>query len=160
MKVEKGTVVSMDYELRLADGEVVDASQPGSPLTYIHGEGQIIGGLERALEGLSAGDEKKVVVPAADGYGEYDPAGLREVPRSLFPPNFQPRVGQKLAFQGPHGRIPVVVKEVRPEAVVIDHNHPLAGKELHFSVNVREVRAATPQELKGGGHVCTGCGKH
>ena len=159
MKVENGKVVSLDYELRLADGEVVDASRPGAPLSYIHGEGQIIPGLERALEGLAEGDARKVVIAPADAYGEHNPSGVREVPRSLFPADFAPEPGMRLAMEGPDGRIPVVVLAVRPEAVVIDHNHPLAGKELHFSVTVRTVRAATPAEMERG-HACSGCGKH
>jgi FKBP-type peptidyl-prolyl cis-trans isomerase SlyD len=159
MKVEKGSVVSMDYELRLADGELVDASKPGAPLSYIHGEGRIVPGLEAALEGLVAGDARSVVVSPAEGYGEHDPRGVREVPRSVFPEGFEPKAGMKLMFQGPNGKMPIVVREVRPEVVVVDHNHPLAGRELRFAVTVREVRAARPEELERG-HACSGCGKH
>ncbi len=160
MKVEKGHVVSMDYELRLADGEMVDASKPGPPLSYIHGQGQIIPGLERALEGLSIGDERQVVISPAEGYGERDPSRLREVPRSAFADDADLTAGATLTFEGPDGRKHwVVVREARPDVVVVDHNHPLAGKELHFAVTVRNVRAARPEELSHG-HACSGCGKH
>ena len=83
MKVEKGSVVSVDYELHLGDGKVVDASEPGSPLAYIQGEGQIVPGLERALEGLSAGDAREVVVAPEEGYGPHDARGLQEVRRAV-----------------------------------------------------------------------------
>ncbi len=159
MKVEKGSVVSVDYELHLGDGKVVDASEPGEPLAYIHGEGQIVPGLERALEGLSTGDARQVVVSPDDGYGAHDARGVQEVPRNAFPAGMDPQPGMELVAQGPQGEsVPFVIREVKPETVVIDLNHPLAGKTLHFAVTVREVRAATPDELEHG-HV-HGAGGH
>jgi FKBP-type peptidyl-prolyl cis-trans isomerase SlyD len=151
MKVGKGSVVSIDYKLHLGDGQVIDASGPGDPLVYLHGEGQIVPGLEQALEGLRTGDVRKVVVPPADGYGDADPGGLQEVPRTAFPPDLQPEVGQELVAQGPQGEpVPFVVREVRLETVLIDLNHPLAGKTLHFDVTVTEVRGPTAEELEHG----------
>jgi FKBP-type peptidyl-prolyl cis-trans isomerase SlyD len=151
MKVEKGSVVSVDYELHLGDGKVVDASGEGQPMSYIHGEGQIVPGLERALEGLSAGDARQVVVAPEDGYGDHDPRGLQEVPKNAFPTDMEPAVGMELMAQGPNGEaVPFTIREVKPEAIVIDLNHPLAGKTLHFDVTVRGVRAATAEELEHG----------
>jgi FKBP-type peptidyl-prolyl cis-trans isomerase SlyD len=151
MKVGKGSVVSVDYELRLGDGKVVDASEPGQPLSYIHGEGQIVPGLERALEGLSAGDARSVVVEPGDGYGPRDARGVQEVPRNAFPAEMVPQAGMELMAEGPEGEsVPFVIREVRPETVVIDLNHPLAGETLHFAVTIREIRAATPEELEHG----------
>jgi FKBP-type peptidyl-prolyl cis-trans isomerase SlyD len=151
MKVGKGSVVSVDYELHLGDGKVVDASAAGEPMAYIHGEGQIVPGLERALEGLSVGDARQVVVPPEDGYGDHDARGVQEVPKNAFPTDMQPTVGMELMAQGPAGEaVPFVVREVKPDAIVIDLNHPLAGKTLHFAVTVREVRAATQEELEHG----------
>ena len=151
MKVEKGSVVSVDYELHLGDGKLVDSSEPGAPLSYLHGEGQIVPGLESALEGLSAGDARRVVVAPAEGYGEHDARGVQEVPRDAFPSGVEPQVGMELVAQGPQGEaVPFVVREVKPETVVIDLNHPLAGKTLHFAVTVRDVRAATAEELEHG----------
>src|SRR3990172_523807 len=114
---------------------------------------------DEGRKGGGAGDARSVVVSPAEGYGEHDPRGVREVPRSVFPEGFEPKAGMKLMFQGPNGKMPIVVREVRPEVVVVDHNHPLAGKELRFAVTVREVRAARPEELERG-HACSGCGKH
>ena len=151
MKIASGHVVEIDYSLHLGDGRVVDASEPGEPLTYLHGEGQIVPGLESALEGLSAGDQKQVVVAPGDGYGEHDPQGVQEVPRGAFPAEFDPQPGMELTAEGPDGEpVPFAVREVRPETVVIDLNHPLAGKTLHFDVTVREIRAATPEEVAHG----------
>ncbi len=151
MKVEKGSVVSVDYQLHLGDGKVIDASEPGAPLAYIHGEGQIVPGLERALEGLSAGDARQVVVDPDDGYGPHDARGVQEVPRNAFPTGMEPTAGMELVAQGPQGEaVPFVVRDVKPESVVIDLNHPLAGKTLHFDVTVRDVRAATAEELEHG----------
>jgi len=151
MKVGKGSVVSVDYELHLGDGKVVDASEPGSPLSYIHGEGQIVPGLERALEGLAAGDVRQVEISPEDGYGMHDARGLQEVPRSAFPTDMEPAVGMEIMAEGPQGEaVPFVVREVKPDAVVIDLNHPLAGKTLHFAVTIREVRAASAEELEHG----------
>jgi FKBP-type peptidyl-prolyl cis-trans isomerase SlyD len=151
MKIEKGSVVGLEYRLHLGDGEVVDSSEPGEPLTYLHGEGQIVPGLESALEGLEAGTSKQVVVTPADGYGEHDPRGVQEVPREAFPADFAPEPGMQLTAEGPGGEVvPFSVKEVKPQSVVIDLNHPLAGRTLHFDVTVREVRAATEDEVAHG----------
>jgi FKBP-type peptidyl-prolyl cis-trans isomerase SlyD len=151
MKIEKGNVVGIDYSLHLGDGQVVDRSDPGEPLTYIQGEGQIVPGLETALEGLGIGDAKKVVVAPGEGYGEHDPRGIQEVPRGAFPSEFEPKVGMELTAEGPNGEpVPFTIREVKPDTVVIDLNHPLAGRTLHFDVTVREVRTATAEELEHG----------
>ncbi len=151
MKISNGNVVGIDYSLHLGDGQIVDASAPGEPLTYLHGEGQIVPGLELALEGLGVGDRKQVVVGPADGYGDHDPRGIQEVPRGAFPAGFEPKAGMELTAEGPSGEpVPFVIREVRPETVLIDLNHPLAGKTLHFDVTIREVRAATDDERAHG----------
>jgi FKBP-type peptidyl-prolyl cis-trans isomerase SlyD len=151
MKVGKGTVVSVDYRLHLGDGEIVDESEPGEPLRYLHGRGEIVPGLEKELEGLSTGDSRQVVVAPKDGYGQHDPRGVQSVPRSAFPTDQRVEVGMKFVGQGDDGQpVPIAVREVSGDTVVIDLNHPLAGKTLHFDVTVREVRAATEEELRHG----------
>lgn len=150
MKVAKDRIVALDYRLHLGDGKVVDESAPGSPLAYLHGRGQIVPGLEGKLEGMDIGEARQVVVQPVDGYGEYDSRGVQEVPRAMFPPNADLKVGMMATAQTPQGEIPFVIKEVKPESVVIDLNHPLAGKTLHFDVTVREVRDATSEELEHG----------
>jgi FKBP-type peptidyl-prolyl cis-trans isomerase SlyD len=151
MKIENGNVVELDYSLHLGDGEVVDSSAPGEPLTYLHGEGQIVPGLESALEGLDVGAHKQVVVAPAEGYGDHDPEGVQEVPKGAFPPGFEPKAGMELTAEGPQGEpVPFVIRDVRPETLLIDLNHPLAGKTLHFDVTVRAVRAPTDEERAHG----------
>lgn len=160
MKIAKGSVVGLDYKLHLGDGEIVDASEPGDPLTYLHGEGQIVPGLEQALEGMEAGQSKRVVVAPAEGYGEHDARGLQQVPRDAFPDGFDPKPGMELTAEGPNGEpVPFVVREVKGDTIVIDLNHPLAGRTLHFDVTVRDVRAATSEELEHG-HAHGGDGHH
>jgi FKBP-type peptidyl-prolyl cis-trans isomerase SlyD len=160
VKVEKGSVVSLDYRLHLGDGVVIDASTPDEPLSYLHGEGQIVPGLERALEGLAVGEARQVVVAPDDGYGPSDPRGLQEVPRTSFPPDVKLQEGMELLAHGPDGEpVPFVVREIHLEKVLIDLNHPLAGKTLHFDVLVREVRPATEEELEHG-HVHGPGGEH
>jgi FKBP-type peptidyl-prolyl cis-trans isomerase SlyD len=151
MKIANGTVVGIDYSLHLGDGKVVDASDESEPLTYLHGEGQIVPGLESALEGLSVGDKKQVVVAPEQGYGPHDARGIQEVQRTAFPAGFEPQVGMELTAEGENGEpVPFSIREVRPQSVVIDLNHPLAGKTLHFDVTVRDVREATAEEREHG----------
>ena len=151
MKIANGTVVGIDYSLHLGDGRVIDASEPKDPLTYLHGEGQIVPGLEAALAGLQPGDQRQVVVRPEEGYGEHDPRGLQEVQRAAFPRDFAPEVGMELTAEGEDGEpVPFSIREVRPESVLIDLNPPLAGKTLYFDVTVRDVREATEEERSHG----------
>jgi FKBP-type peptidyl-prolyl cis-trans isomerase SlyD len=150
VKIAKGSVVGLDYKLHLGDGEILDASEPGSPLYYLQGEGNIVPGLERALEGMEVGETKAVVVEPRDGYGDHDPQGLQKVEKGAFGPEL-PEVGHQYTARGPNGEmVPFVVKEIGPEFVTVDLNHPLAGRTLHFEVTVREVRAATAEEVEHG----------
>ncbi|HET7755537.1 MAG TPA: peptidylprolyl isomerase [Anaeromyxobacteraceae bacterium] len=151
MRIEDGKVVGIDYKLHLGDGDIVDESTPEEPLQYIQGQGQIVPGLEKALAGLTVGDEKKVVVPPEEGYGEHDTRGVQDVPRDAFPAEAAPQVGQTYYAHGEGGEtIAFLVKEIGLATVKVDFNHPLAGKTLHFDVKVREVRAATEEELEHG----------
>ena len=150
MKIGNGTVVGIDYSLHLGDGQVVDKSE-GEPLAYIHGEGQIVPGLEQALVGMDVGDQKQVVVEPGEGYGEHDPRGVQEVSRQAFPDGFDPQVGMQLVAEAPNGDpVQFIIKEVREQTVLVDFNHPLAGRTLHFDVTVREVREATEEEMAHG----------
>jgi FKBP-type peptidyl-prolyl cis-trans isomerase SlyD len=151
MKVSKDHVVSLEYRLHLGDGQTIDESEPGQPLAYIHGQKQIVPGLESQLEGMGAGESKKVVVPPSQGYGEHDPRGLQEVPRAMFPPDAPLQPGLTVSAQTQQGDvIPITIRELKGDSVVVDLNHPLAGKTLHFDVTVREVRPATDEEKQHG----------
>ena len=151
MKITKDSVVSIDFRLHLGDGEAVDESEPGEPLVYLQGHEEIVPGLEKALEGKSKGDTLQVTVTADEGYGAYDPDGVEEVPRTEFPEGLELQAGGVLSATDPEGdEVDFFIKEVKGDTVVVDFNHPLAGKTLHFDVTVRDVRAATAEELEHG----------
>lgn len=141
--VSPGKAVSIEYTLKV-DDKVVDSNVGGEPLTYEHGAGRIIPGLEKALEGMKKGEAKHVTVPPKDGYGEHDPQGLQEVKKEMIPQDA--KVGTMLNGTRPDGRkVMVVVKEIRDKTVLLDFNHPLAGKTLNFDVKILDVKDA-PKE--------------
>ncbi|MDR2862991.1 MAG: peptidylprolyl isomerase [Puniceicoccales bacterium] len=159
MKIAANTVAAFDYTLTNAKGEVLDSSQEAQPLEYLHGAGNIITGLESALEGLSAGDEKQVVLQPADAYGEHEPSLVVSVPRSRFETGDTIEIGMRFHAQTPEGIRVVAVRAINGDTVTLDGNHPLSGEVLHFSVKVVSVREATPDEISHGHphHEC-GCG--
>jgi FKBP-type peptidyl-prolyl cis-trans isomerase SlyD len=160
MQISKNAVVSMDYTLTNADGRVIDKSEEGEPLTYLHGSGGIVPGLERALEGKSPGDRVTVTVAPEDGYGERDEDLVQTVDRSALKGVGEIEAGMQLrATIGGHPAILTVVGFEGTTSVKLDANHPLAGETLHFDVEVREVRAATREELSHG-HVHGPGGHH
>jgi FKBP-type peptidyl-prolyl cis-trans isomerase SlyD len=152
MKVADNFVVSLHYTLTLDDGQVVDSSEGGDPLQFLQGFGQIIPGLEKALYGMAVGDNKKVVVPAADGYGEVDPEAFQSVPRAIFPEDLElvEGMGLRMRDQDSGQLIETYVAEIGPTEVLLDFNHPLAGEELTFDVEIADLRSATDEELAHG----------
>ena len=151
-KVKDGQVVSMEYTLRV-DGEITDSSEGREPLEFVHGAGNIIPGLEREMTGMEVGESKDVLVAAADGYGEEDEKAFMDVPRDQFPKEIPMKVGTELQVQNQAGQpMYARIDMVGDKSVRLDFNHPLAGKELYFSVKVVGVRDATPEE-KEHGHV-------
>ena len=158
LKVNDGHVVAMEYTLKV-DGEITDTSEGREPLEYVHGAGNIIPGLEREMTGMTVGESKDVVVAAADGYGEEDNKAFMDVPREEFPKEIPMKVGTELQVQNQAGQpMYARIDTVGDKSVRLDFNHPLAGKELHFSVKVVGLRDATDEE-KEHGHV-HGSGHH
>lgn len=138
--VQSGAEVSFDYTLTDESGRVVDTSKGKVPMHYVHGTGQIIPGLERELTGMTVGGEKKVTVKPEDAYGPVDPKAFREIPKESVPPEAL-KVGTMLLAQGPAGEgVPVRVHEVKENTVVMDFNHPLAGKTLSFDVKITDIK--------------------
>jgi FKBP-type peptidyl-prolyl cis-trans isomerase SlyD len=130
---------------------VIDTSQDQEPLEYLQGRGQIIPGLEQAVYGMAVGEEKDVVVAPADGYGEHDPDAYEMVDRDVFPADLNLEPGIGLRMRDDEGQALVAyVEEVRPDGVVLDFNHPLAGETLHFNVQIAGLRSATSEELEHG----------
>ncbi|NDY42985.1 peptidylprolyl isomerase [Dissulfurirhabdus thermomarina] len=147
MKIADRTYVAIDYTLALDSGEVIDRSEPGSPLGFITGVGQIIPGLERQLMGMEAGQNAQITVEAAEAYGERNEALYREIPRQQFPSDIEVQAGMNFETMGPSGPIRFTVRSVTDEMVVADFNHPLAGERLHFDITVSEVREPSEAEM-------------
>jgi FKBP-type peptidyl-prolyl cis-trans isomerase SlyD len=140
--VQEGSFVSIEYTLTDDSGKVIDTNVGKEPLTYIQGAGQIVKGLERELNGLKVGDQKKVSVKPDEGYGETNEKAFQEIPREKIPAEAQ-KVGAMLMTKAPDGRgVPVRVAEVKEKTVVVDFNHPLAGKTLTFDVKIKDIKAA------------------
>jgi len=159
MKIAHEKVVSIHYTLTNGEGTVLDSSSGGHPLAYLHGFGNIIPGLENALEGKAAGDKLQVTVDPEQGYGARDERLVQAVPRSAFKGVDELAPGMQFQAQGPQGTRLVVVTQVADDVVTVDANHPLAGQTLHFDVEVSEVRDATSEELEHG-HVHGPGGHH
>jgi FKBP-type peptidyl-prolyl cis-trans isomerase SlyD len=144
-------VVSMHYKLTDDDGNVLDDSKGSDPLTYLHGAGNIIPGLETALAGKSQGDSLQVRVKAADAYGEIDPQLIQNIDKSAFEGVETIEVGMAFEAQAPDGsQQRIQVKAVEENTVTIDANHPLAGMALNFDVEIVAIRAATEEEISHG----------
>jgi len=164
----QNSVVGIEYEVKEAGTtETVDTNKGGQPLEFIMGKGQIIPGLENALVGMNEGESKDVLVKAADAYGEVNPEALQTLPKEQFE-GVDLKEGMTLYGQGEDGQtVQVTVKSFDDKEVQVDFNHPLAGKDLMFSVTVLSERAATEDEISSGvvggeqgGSCGTGCGCH
>jgi FKBP-type peptidyl-prolyl cis-trans isomerase SlyD len=141
-------IVTFHYVLHDPAGRVLDSSQGAEPVSYLEGSGQIIEGLEEQLRGVAAGTKQQVLVPAARAYGEHDPEQVRTVSRTLLPVNGELKLGDQYRT-GPDRHAPVVtVVAIDGDNVKLDANHPLAGVDLTFDVEIVAVRPATPEELE------------
>ena len=140
MTIHNGSKVAFDYTLTV-DGQVADSSKTRGPLQYTQGDGRLIPGLTRQMEGMKAGDEKIIEVKPEEGYGTHNPAAIKEVPISSLPKDTKPAVGMALQGNDKNGRtFPVRIIEVKKDTVMIDLNHPLAGKTLLFNVKIVSVK--------------------
>jgi len=151
MNIAQDSVVSIHYTLKNPEGEVIDSSDGGDPLVYLHGAGNIIPGLENALIGKAVDDELEVVVAPGEGYGDYNQELLQKVPLSAFDGVDSVEVGAQFQASTANGPINVVVVDVEDEHATLDGNHPLAGVELHFAVKIAAIREASAEE-KDHGH--------
>ena len=159
MQITKHAVVALDYTLTDAKGKVVDTSKGGQPLTYIHGIGGIIRGLENALEGKAQGDAMKVTVKPEEGYGVRDESLVHLVPREAFKGAGLIEVGMQFEAQNGEQRRIITVVGFKDDKIKVDANHPMAGQTLNFDVTVVSVRAATAEEISHG-HVHGPGGHH
>lgn len=155
LKIEKNVVVTLDYRLEV-DGTMIDAG----PIQFLHGHGNIIPGLETEIDGMMLGEEKEVFVKAENAYGQYDPELELGIPLNSFPEDFEIKLGQPMRMQDGEGHtFTGVAVAITDEAVKMNLNHPLAGKDLLFKTKVKDLRPGTEQEIAQGGlsNGCSGC---
>ena len=149
-------VVTFHYTLRDTQGQLLDTSAGGKPISYLEGAGQVIDGVDEALRGMATGTKQRVEVPAAKAYGERDDTQVQRVLKALLPVEGELNVGDQFkAGEDPYSPI-VTVMAVDGDEVLLDANHPLAGVDLVFDVEVVEVRAASAEEIEHG-HAHQGC---
>ncbi|MFG0319723.1 MAG: peptidylprolyl isomerase [Planctomycetota bacterium JB042] len=159
MQITKHTVATLEYTLKDGDGDVLDSTEEGKPISYVHGVGTLIPGLERALEGKGEGEALSVEIGPADAYGERNEQLVQPVPRTELPAEEEIVVGMQFEARSAQGSQVVTVVGVEEDRVVLDGNHPLAGVTLHFDVKVVATRPATPEEIEHG-HVHDGREQH
>jgi FKBP-type peptidyl-prolyl cis-trans isomerase SlyD len=141
--ISDGKTISMEYTLTLEDKKVLDTNVGGDPLNFTQGSHQIIPGLETALEGMKVGESKQVTVAPEQGYGAINPKAIQEVPLENIPDNAR-KVGAQLQGKDAQGRmVQARVSDVKEQVVMLDYNHPLAGKTLLFDVKILNIQAAS-----------------
>jgi peptidylprolyl isomerase len=139
-KAKNGDTVKVHYTGKLNDGSVFDSSENREPLEFQLGSGQLIPGFEKAVTGMTVGDSTTVTIPAKEAYGEVNEELILNVEKDRLPADIQPEIGMQLQVQQPNGEpVPVVISDVTDDLVILDANHPLAGKELIFDIEVVDI---------------------
>jgi|SRR6185295_14349362 len=139
-EAKNGDQVKVHYHGRLDDGTTFDSSEGRPPLQFQVGAGQVIKGFDDGVLGMKEGDKKTIHIPVHEAYGDKSPDMIIEFPRDQFPPDMSPEVGMQLNLRGQDGRsFPVVISDVKEEIVVLDGNHPLAGRDLIFDIEMVEI---------------------
>ncbi|MGY8770872.1 MAG: FKBP-type peptidyl-prolyl cis-trans isomerase [Pirellulales bacterium] len=160
MRVSKNTVVAFDYVLTDSEGQLIDSSADDQPLSYLHGYGMLIPGMEQALNEHGEGDSFTVTIPSEEAYGDYDDELLLELSHDNFEEAETLATGDHLILETEdEGDLEVTVVEVQETGIVVDGNHPLAGKTLNFQVKIQTIRKATKEEIEHG-HVHDGTEDH
>ncbi len=162
MNIAKDAYVTLEYTLKDDSGEILDSSENHGPLSYIHGNGQLIPGLETALEGMNAGDDFKESIPPELAYGIREDEFVHQIEKEKFSAIDDLHIGMQIQVQNMHGMQIMTVVKIEDEAVTLDGNHPLAGLTLHFEGKILDVREASPEEIsmlhhQHGGDGCQGC---
>ncbi len=151
MKITDNCIVFMNYTLTDDDGTTIDTNVGGDPMPYLHGGNNIVPGLEKELAGLETGAKVQVAVQPEEGYGPVIPEAIATIDKDAFGEIEDIQPGMQFQAQGPEGQIQIItIKEVTDEGILVDGNHPLAGKVLNFEVEITEVREATAEELEHG----------
>lgn len=151
MSLEANKVVTFNYTLKDDKGEVLDSTLKDGPFSFITGSNQILPGLEDALSGMIIGSKKNVKLSAANAYGEYDENAIQKVKRELFPEEAELEIGMTYYAHSPEGKhLQFIITEIENDNITVNFNHPLAGKDLEFDVELLDVRDATPEEISHG----------
>ena len=157
MKIGSGCIVELEYQLFDSEGDLVENSQEGGPMVYLHGNDEVPEGLEKELEGREAGEQLRVALGPGEAYGDYNPDGLVAVPREQFPPDAEIVPGDwiDVTLADAEGKEPedassieMKVVEISPESIVLDANHPLAGQACTFDLRIVSVREASAEEIE------------
>ena len=136
-QAKAGDTVKIHYTGTLEDGSTFDSSQGREPLEFELGSGQVIPGFDNAVDGMTVGEKKTVNIPAAEAYGEHQPERVQKVPRNALPPEITPEVGMPLMATDPNGaQMQFTITEMDDESITVDGNHPLAGKDLNFELEL------------------------
>ena len=139
-----GTIVTMNFTLTIKDGPVADASEPNEPMTFTMGDGSLINGLEMAIMGLKAGDKTSVELDPLNAFGFSDPENIHYLPRNEFADDLPVDPGTIIGFSTPSGdEIPGTIKEIKDDVVTVDFNHPLAGHDIIFDVDIVDIKPPT-----------------
>lgn len=145
MAVKQGDKVKIEYEGKLDDGNVFDTTKHGEhnhPIEFVVGEGKILPAFEENVMGMKKGEEKEFKIPSEKAYGQHNPEAKKEFPRSSLPQDKEPKPGMALMLSSPQGQqFPAKIMEVTEESVVIDLNHPLAGKDLNFKIKLADIES-------------------
>lgn len=160
MALMTNKVITINYTLKDTEGNLLDSTDNGGPFSFITGNMQVLPGLEEALVSMIIGSKKNIKLAAADAYGEYDENAIQKVNRSLFPEEAELETGMTYFAHSPEGQhIQFVITKIENEDITVNFNHPLAGKNLEFDVELLDVRDATPEEISHG-HVHGPGGHH
>ena len=144
-QVKKGDTIKIHYHGRLNDGTTFDSSAGREPLEFEVGGGMVIAGFDAGVTGMAVGEKKTIEIPFLEAYGPVQEEMIIEFPKTNFPPDLNPEIGMQLNMSNQEGQqFPVVIKEVKEEVVVLDANHPLAGKDLTFDLELVEIAGASP----------------
>ncbi len=160
MLLDKNKVITFNYTLKDEQGNILDSTGSSGPFSFLSGNQQILPKLEAALDGMLLGSKKNIKICAADAYGEYNELAVQQVDRSNFPEDTDLQPGMQFFANSPDGHsMPFIIAEVNQDQVTIDFNHPLAGKNLEFDVELLDIRDATAEEIAHG-HVHGPGGHH
>jgi FKBP-type peptidyl-prolyl cis-trans isomerase SlyD len=160
MALQANKVVTFNYILKDENGELLDSTEKGGPFSFISGNHQILPGLEEAIGNMIIGSKKNIKLAAADAYGEYDENAVQKINRSLFPEEAELEIGMTYFAHSPEGQhLQFMITKIENEDITVNFNHPLAGKNLEFDVELLDVRDATPEEISHG-HVHGPGGHH